>query len=319
MGRVQQVLRLLTPPAAQHGNVVVGERPEQGRRRPPAALRLTSWVRGIGPGPPAAAAAYRRIMVDVPSAVISDGVRMPMIGLGTSGLLGRHGYDALRQAIDLGYRHLDTATAYDNEAEVGRAVRDSGVSRDQVFLTTKLPPERADEPSVVLDQSLRDLGVDHIDLWLIHWPPHRTAAPETWRALTEAVSSGRARAAGVSNYSVAQLDELIEATGVTPAVNQIPYSTRHHDPALLEAHRTRGITVEGYSPLKRSDLTDPVLTKIAAAHQVTPAEVVLRWHLDHGIVAIPKSANPDRLRTNLAAATLTLTSDEIAAVDDLTA
>ena len=251
-------------------------------------------------------------MTNVPTVAVADGVQMPTIGLGTYGLRGEKGYAALRSAIDLGYRHFDTATSYGNEAEVGRAVRDSGA---EVFITTKLPPERAHEPSVVLDESLRALGVDHIDLWLIHWPPNRTASPPTWRALVEAVASGRVRAAGVSNYSVAQLDELIEATGVTPAVNQVPWSPSQHDPAYLAAQQERGVIVEGYSPIKRSNLRDKTLREIAEAHGVTPAEVVLAWHLAHDIVVIPKSADTDRLRTNLGAAELTLTPAEVAAID----
>jgi diketogulonate reductase-like aldo/keto reductase len=256
-------------------------------------------------------------MAEVPTVAVADGVRMPMLGLGTAGLRGDDGYAALCQALDLGYRHLDTATAYHNEAQVGRALR--AVDRADVFITTKLPPERADEPAAVLEESLRALGVDHIDLWLIHWPPNGTASVPTWRALIAARETGRVRAIGVSNYSIDQLDELTAATGTTPAVNQIPWSPSRHDPALLAAHRARGVAVEGYSPLSRTDLHDPVLRDIAGAHDATPAEVVLSWHLAHGIIAIPKSAHADRLRSNLRAAELSLTPGELKAIDDLSA
>lgn len=256
-------------------------------------------------------------MTDLPRVPLSGDVQLPMIGLGTAGLLGHDGYLAVRHALDLGYRHLDTATAYDNEAEVGRALRDAGVDRAEVFITTKLPPERAGEAPAVLDESLRALGVDDVDLWLIHWPPNGTASVPTWRALIDAQQAGTVRAIGVSNYSIGQLDELTAATGITPAVNQIPWSPRRHDPALLAAHRTRGIAVEGYSPLSGTDLRDAVLRGIAGDHEATTAQVVLSWHLAHGITAIPKSADRQRQQSNLSAGGLTLTDQEIEAIDRL--
>jgi diketogulonate reductase-like aldo/keto reductase len=252
-----------------------------------------------------------------PTVTLPGDLIMPMIGLGTAGLLGHDGYDALRSALDAGYRHVDTATAYRNEAEVGRALRDSGIDRADVFVTTKLPPERAGEPTAVLDESRHALGVDHVDLWLIHWPPNGTASVPTWRALIAAQERGAARAVGVSNYSIDQIDELIQATGVAPAVNQIPWSPAQHEPARLEAHRTRGVAVEGYSPLNGTDLHDPVLLGIADAHGVTAAEVVLAWHLAHGIIVIPKSGNTQRLTSNLRAGDLTLTEQDVQAIDQL--
>jgi 2,5-diketo-D-gluconate reductase A len=256
-------------------------------------------------------------MASTPTTTLPGDVTVPMIGLGTAGLRGQDGYHAFRQALDLGYRHFDTATAYENEAEVGRALHDSGIDRADVFVTTKLPPERADEPEKVLDESLHALGVDHVDLWLIHWPPNGTAAVPAWRALLAARDAGKARAVGVSNYSADQIDELIAATGVAPAVNQIPWSPAQYDAAQLEAHRTRGVTVEGYSPLNGTDLHDRVLTGIADAHHATVAQVVLSWHLAHGIIVIPKSGNAQRLESNLQAAGLTLTQDEVRAIDQL--
>ena len=142
---------------------------------------------------------------------------MPAVGLGTAGLLGESGYDAVRDAVEAGYRHIDTATAYRNESEIGRALRDSGVDRSQLFITTKLPPEEAGRESAVLDRSLRALQVDYIDLWLVHWPPAGKAGVPTWRALLRAHESRKVRAVGVSNYDIGQLDELTAATG-TPQV-----------------------------------------------------------------------------------------------------
>jgi 2,5-diketo-D-gluconate reductase A len=258
-------------------------------------------------------------MVDVPAIALADDVSMPMIGLGTAGLRGRDGYTAMRRALDLGYRHIDTATAYDNEAEVGRAVRDSAVDRADVFLTTKLPPERAGDGPAVLSESLRALSVEYVDLWLIHWPPDGTASVPTWQALIAAQKAGHVRAIGVSNYSIAQIDELVAATGVTPAVNQIPWSPRRYDASELAAHESRGVAVEGYSPLKGTDLHDPRLRSVADRVGATPGEVVLRWHLAHGITVIPKSSNAQRLEANLHAAELPMTADEVEAIDALAA
>jgi diketogulonate reductase-like aldo/keto reductase len=252
---------------------------------------------------------------ETPTVELAGGVRMPMVGLGTAGLLGDPGYAALRTALEAGYRHVDTATAYHNEAEVGRALRDSGIDRADIFITTKLPPERAGEEADVLEGSLDALGTDYVDLWLVHWPPGDRATIAVWDALLTELGAGRARAVGVSNYDVARIDQLTAATGVTPAVNQVPWNPRRHDPAMLSASRERGVVVEGYSPLSSTDLTDPTLAGIAAAHGVTPAQVVLRWHLHHGIVVIPKSADPGRIRTNLDILGFALTPEEVHAID----
>lgn len=248
---------------------------------------------------------------------LGAGVRMPLLGFGTWQLRGEAAYRAVRAALDVGYRHIDTATGYDNEAEVGRALADSGVPREEVFLTTKLPPDRAGAERVTLDASLRALGVDAVDLWLIHWPPGGRAAPPVWREFLAARDAGRARAVGVSNYSVAQVDELITATRQAPQVNQIPFGPALYDPALLAAHRQRGVVVEGYSPFRRTDLTDPVLVRIAEAHGVDPARVVLRWHVQHRVVVIPKSAHPDRIRSNADLDGFALSEEEMAAIDKL--
>jgi 2,5-diketo-D-gluconate reductase A len=229
---------------------------------------------------------------------LTGGVVMPLLGLGTWQLTGSRGYQAVRDALEVGYRLVDTATAYGNEAEVGRALADSGVRRDDVFLTTKLPPERAGRERETLDGSLRALGVDTIDLWLVHWPPNGQARPDTWRRLLAARDEGLVRAVGVSNYSTAQIDELIAETGEAPAVNQIKWGPRLYDAKRLAESRERGVVLEGYSPFKTTDLDHPVLTAVAEAHGVTTAQVVLRWHLDHGVVVIPKSGRAERIRSN---------------------
>jgi 2,5-diketo-D-gluconate reductase A len=254
---------------------------------------------------------------EFPTTTLSAEVAMPMVGLGTWQLPGRRAYDAVRFALEVGYRHIDTATMYRNEAEVGRALRDSGLPRQAVFVTTKLPPGNVGRERQTIAASLRALGTDYVDLWLVHWPPGGGARPQTWRELLAVRDQGLARAVGVSNYGIRQLDELIGATGQAPAVNQIPWSPRQHDPRLLEDHHARGVAVEGYSPLRGSRLGDRVLTEVAAAHGVTPAQVVLRWHLQHGIVVIPKSANRERIAANIDLFGFSLSDEEVERIDAL--
>ena len=252
---------------------------------------------------------------DIPAVDLPGGVAMPIVGLGTWRLRVRQACECVRFALETGYRHIDTATMYGNEAEIGRALRDSGVDRREVFVTTKLPAGNAGRERETLTASLRALGTDHVDLWLVHWPPRGRARPQIWREFVTLREEGLARAIGVSNYSIGQIDELADATGQMPAVNQIPWSPRKHDPGLLAAHRERGVVVEGYSPLKGTDLRDPVLTEIAAKHGVTPAQVVLRWHIEHGIVVIPKSEQPERIAANLDLFGFALGPAEIARID----
>lgn len=248
---------------------------------------------------------------------LSGGVLMPLIGLGTWKLRGKAAYRTVRHALDLGYRHIDTATMYGNEAEVGRALRDSGVPYEDVFVTTKLPPRNAGREGRTLTASLRALDTDYVDLWLVHWPPNGTARPETWRRFIQARDQGLARAIGVSNYSTAQIDELVAALGVAPSVDQIPWNPSLFDPVQLAELHQRGVILEGYSPFRNTDLRNPTLLKIAADHDVSAAQVVLRWHVEHGIVAIPKSANFERLAANLDVFGFSLSGDEVAAIDAL--
>jgi 2,5-diketo-D-gluconate reductase A len=253
----------------------------------------------------------------LPKAADGTPVDMPLLGFGTWQIRGDAAYQAVRDALEAGYRHLDTATMYGNEAEVGRALTDSGVPRDEVFLTTKLPPERAGRERATLDASLRALGVETIDLWLIHWPPNRGGAVQVWREFLTAREAGLIRAAGVSNFGIDEIDELFTATGERPAVNQIRFGPTLWDAAEVAAHRERGIIVEGYSPFKTTNLNDPVLTGIATAHGVDPARVVLRWHIQRGIVVIPKSKTPERIARNADVDGFTLTEGEMVAIDGL--
>jgi 2,5-diketo-D-gluconate reductase A len=248
---------------------------------------------------------------------LAGGVELPRVGLGTWQLSGRRAYDAIRYALDAGYRHIDTATMYGNEAEVGRAVRDSGLPRSEVFITTKLPAERARRARDTLEASLRALDVDAVDLWLIHWPTGARELVPTWEALLAARADGLARAVGVSNFSIDQIDQITAETDQAPALNQVPWSPFEHSAKVLAEHQQRGVVLEGYSPFKRSDLRSPVLGTIAKDHGVTPAQVVLRWHLQHDIVVIPKSATPERIDENLNVYGFQLTDEEMSTIDGL--
>ena len=254
--------------------------------------------------------------VDQPTALLPSEVRMPMLGFGTWQITGRRAYEAVRCALDVGYRHIDTATMYGNEDEVGQAVRDSGVPREDIFVTTKLPPEQAGRERETVTASLAALDTGYLDLWLIHWPPSGDRASiATWREMLSIRDEGLARAVGVSNYDTIQLDVLIEATEEAPAVNQVRWGPTLHDPQRLAENRDRGVVLEGYSPLKTTDLHDPVLVGIAETHQATPSQVALRWHIDHGIVAIPKSATPARIQENFEVFGFSLTESELRQLD----
>ena len=241
---------------------------------------------------------------------------MPMLGFGTWQIRGREAYDAVRTALDVGYRHVDTAALYENEAEVGRAIADSGLAREDVFITTKLLHSDAGRAREALQDSLAALGVDAVDLYLIHSPPGG-ASPPTWEQLLAARDAGWARAVGVSNYSTAQVDELIQATGEAPAVNQVKWGPSLHDPGFLSESAQRNVVVEGYSPFRSTDLHDETLVRIASDHGVTPAQVVLRWHLEHEIVVIPKSVTAERIRANADIFGFSLSEEEVARIDAL--
>ena len=255
-------------------------------------------------------------MTQIPAAQLPGGGSMPLLGFGTWQLTGSQCHDAVRTALEVGYRHLDTATVYRNEEEVGRALADSGVPREEVFVTTKVPPN-ADDPRQVLETSLRKLGTDHVDLWLIHWTEDGSIHEDLWRVLLEAQQAGKAKDVGVSNYSLDQIDRLTDATGEQPAVNQIVWAPSLYDEEVARGHEQRGIVLEGYSAIKETDLGDPVLGEVADVHGVSPVQVLLRWHLDHGFVAIPKSATPERIAANFAIGGFSLDEEELRRIDGL--
>jgi 2,5-diketo-D-gluconate reductase A len=256
-------------------------------------------------------------MTEIPSVDLGNEIAMPMIGFGTWQLQGPLAYEATRHALQVGYRHIDTATMYRNEEQVGRAIADSGLDRADVFVTTKLAPGDAGRVRTIIAESLKALGTDYVDLWLVHWPPRGRNLVPLWRDFLAVRDDGLTRAVGVSNYSVSQLDDLLEATGEQPAVNQIPWSPARYDADLLAAHAERGVALEGYSPLKGTRLRDRTLTEIAAKYGVTPAQVVLRWHIDIGVIVIPRSARPERIEQNFDLFSFSLTPEEIARISNL--
>src|SRR5215469_2543795 len=253
---------------------------------------------------------------EVPSVGLPNGGRMPLVGFGTWKL--RHGQAraAVLAAFEVGYRHVDTATMYANEAEIGQAFADSGLDRAEVFVTTKIRPSDAGRVRDILRQSLQALRTDYLDLWLVHWPPARRAdSRQLWSELLAVQAEQLVRDVGVSNYSLAEIDDLTESSGRAPAVNQIDWGPTLYDQQVLAGHAARGIAVEAYSSLKNTNLDDPALAKIAAAHGVTPAQVVLRWHLERDVIVIPKSAHPNRIAANFDLLGFSLTADEVATVD----
>ncbi|MCR2799957.1 aldo/keto reductase [Microbacterium sp. zg-Y818] len=260
-------------------------------------------------------------MITIPTVSLNDGTDFPELGLGTYNLRGDDGVEAMVAAIDSGYRLLDSAVNYQNEAEVGEAVRRSGI-RDELIVTTKLPgrDHGYEKTLVSAAGSLDRLGLDRIDLYLIHWPnPSVDEYVDSWRAMIELRERGTVRSIGVSNFTRAMLERLVEETGVVPAVNQVELHPYFPQSELRAFHESRGIRTESWSPLARRSelLAEPVLAEIAAAHGVTPTQAVLRWHTQLGSTPIPKSASAERQRENADVFGFALTDDEIALLSGL--
>jgi 2,5-diketo-D-gluconate reductase A len=258
----------------------------------------------------------------VPVVTLNNGVEMPQLGFGVFLVPAEEVVEPTRAALDAGYRLIDTATLYGNEEGVGRAIADSGLARDEIFVTTKLwnSDHGYDRTLRAFDHSLKLLGLDVIDLYLIHWPmPARDRYVDTWRALERIYADGRARAIGVSNFTVAHLERVLAEGDVVPAVNQIELHPGLTQDELRAVHAQHGITTEAWSPLGRGQglLDRPEVLRIAEAHARTPAQVVLRWHLQQGIVVIPKSVHVERIRENADIFGFDLTADEMASVSAL--
>jgi len=251
-----------------------------------------------------------------PAAALTSG-RMPLLGFGTWQISNRDAPEATAYALQAGYRHIDTATMYQNESGIGKALASVALPRESVFVTTKLPPAHAGRERRTLGESLTKLGLDYVDLWLVHWPPNGQAAPRVWQQFIRAQQEGLTKAIGVSNYSLRQIDELIQVTGVAPQVNQIRWGPSLYDPAMVSGLQQRGVVLEGYSPFKVSNLKDPTLVSIATRHDATAAQVIVAWHIAHGFVVIPKSVRRERIVANAAGVRIELTPEDVAMIDNL--
>jgi 2,5-diketo-D-gluconate reductase A len=258
----------------------------------------------------------------IPTLPLNDGYTIPQIGLGTATLNDEQIAPVLVSAIEAGYRHIDTAYRYGNQRGVGKGIRDSGIARAELFVTTKLDGEfQGNERAIAgLDTCLEQLGLDYVDLLLIHWPlPQRDEYLSTWQTFEKLVAAGKVRSIGVSNFKPAHLDRLLAAAAIRPVANQIQLSPRITRPDQVAYDRAHDIVTVAWSPLGQGKglLDDPILATIAATYGKTPAQVVLRWNVELGIVAIPRSSNPGRLAQNLDIFDFTLSAEEIAAISAL--
>ncbi|HEY0294412.1 MAG TPA: aldo/keto reductase [Bordetella sp.] len=260
-------------------------------------------------------------MAQVPTIALNDGNRIPQFGLGVWQVPNDEANEAVQAALAAGYRAVDTAAIYGNEEGVGSGLRASRLARKDLFITTKLWNSRHgyDEAHKAMDESLTKLGLAYVDLYLIHWPVAGSERfMDAWRAMIEMRADGRARSIGVSNFTQANLRQLIEGTGVVPAVNQIELHPAFTQVDLRVFHAKHGIVTESWSPLGQGKMMDhPVLATIAGQHGKTPAQVMIRWHLQHGLVVIPKSVTPARIRENIDVFDFTLSAEDMAAIDDI--
>jgi 2,5-diketo-D-gluconate reductase A len=261
-------------------------------------------------------------MAEIPTHVLNDGNALPAIGFGTYPLRGEDGTAAIVSALESGYRLIDTAVNYENEVEVGEAIRRSGLPRDEVLVTSKIPGRHHayDDAIASVHESLDRLRLDHTDLHLIHWPnPGQGKYVEAWRALVQLQQDGLVRSIGVSNFTEEHLARIIDDTGVTPAVNQVELHPRFPQERMREVHERLGVRTEAWSPMgkRRAPLDEPAVTSAAATHDVSPGQVILRWHVQLGSLPIPKSADPGRQAQNLDVFGFELTEDEMAAITAL--
>ena len=252
--------------------------------------------------------------------VLNNGLKMPGLGFGVFQMKdGQEVETAVKQALETGYRSIDTASVYGNERGVGKAIRESDIPREEIFLTTKVwnDDQRAKRTLAAFEESLERLETDYVDLYLIHWPV-KDCYLETWRVMEEILQSGRAKAIGVSNFLAHHLEDLLRESRVVPAVNQIEFHPYLVQPTLLRFCQSHRIMVEAWSPLMQGHVgTVPVVQELAKKHHKTPAQIVLRWDLQHGVVTIPKSSRPERIVENSQVFDFELTPAEMAALDAL--
>lgn len=258
----------------------------------------------------------------IPTRTLNDGHQLPQIGLGTYQIKGDAGIDSLVSAINSGYRLIDTATRYENEEEVGQALKQVSVPREELIVTTKLPGagHGFDETMAAFELSRKTLQVDYIDLYLIHWPnPSVNRYLDSWKAMIELQEEGLVKSIGVCNFTEEHLGKIIDATGVTPAVNQIELHPYFPQAQMLDVHKALGIQTESWSPLGKDDelRNEKVITELAAVRNVTAAQLILRWHLQLGTIPLPKSSDPGRQQNNLDIFDFELNDLEMEAISSL--
>lgn len=247
----------------------------------------------------------------------TDGVQIPQLGYGVWQVPAEEAEQAVAAAFQAGYRHVDTAAAYGNEEGVGRAVRGSGLPREKVFVTTKLWNGDHGRTEAAFDESLARLGLDHLDLFLIHWPvPEQDKYVQAWKAMEKIYRDGRVRAIGVSNFTVNTLTRLMDETGITPSINQIELHPYLQQREMRAFHEANGILTEAWSPLGQGKglLSDPALSVLSGKYGKTPAQIVLRWHLQLGNVVIPKSVTPARIKENIDVFDFILDTEDMSAI-----
>lgn len=257
----------------------------------------------------------------VPTLTLNNGVEIPQLGFGVWQVSTEDIVKSVATALRVGYRHIDTAAIYRNEEGVGQAIAESGIARDELFVTTKLwnDDQGRDTVGPALDASLARLGLDHVDLYLIHWPaPKRGRYVDAWLGMEEQLAAGKTRGIGVSNFQQSHLARVLEAGSIIPAVDQIELHPTFTQQALVAEVTSHGVAIEAWSPLGQSqDLTDPVISDIAARLGRTAAQVILRWHLQKGYIVFPKSVTPSRIGANFAVFDFELTGADLAAIDAL--
>jgi 2,5-diketo-D-gluconate reductase A len=260
-------------------------------------------------------------MAKVPAMQLNDGGKIPQLGLGVWQVPNDQAAASVKEALAAGYRSVDTAAIYGNEAGVGAGLRAAGVARKDLYVTTKLWNDRHgyDEAHKAMDESLEKLGLAYVDLYLIHWPvAGSTKFLDAWKAMVEMKEDGRARSIGVSNFTQANLERLLDASGVTPAVNQVELHPGFTQQALRAFHAKHGIATESWSPLAQGGVAkDKVILELARKHGKSPAQVTLRWHLQHDLIVIPKSVTPARIRENIDVFDFELSAADRAAIDGI--
>jgi 2,5-diketo-D-gluconate reductase A len=256
-----------------------------------------------------------------PSVPLNDGHSIPALGFGVFKVAASETEQAVSAALQAGYRHIDTAAVYGNERETGRAVAESGVPRDELYLVTKLwnSEQGYDSTLAAFDVSMERLGIDYLDLYLVHWPmPKLNRFVDTFKAFAHLRDQGRIRSIGVSNFEPEHINTLVDATGIVPAVNQVELHPRLPQTALRELHARLGIATEAWGPLGQGSLlSDPAVTAIAETLRRTPAQVLIRWHLQLGNIVIPKSVNPGRIASNFDVFDFELSENDIASISSL--